>query len=38
VVGRGGRGHQMVKRDKLKPVSQPPVFLALPEPPKEKEK
>ena len=38
VVGRGGRGHQMVKRDKLKPVSQPPLFVALPEPPKEKEK
>src|SRR5438067_4549142 len=30
-VGRGGRGHQMVKRDKLKEPPLPPVFVALPE-------
>jgi DNA gyrase subunit A len=30
-VARGGRGHQMVKRDKIKAMPQPPVFVALPE-------
>jgi DNA gyrase subunit A len=30
-VARGGRGHQMVKRDKIKALPQPPVFVALPE-------
>ena len=30
-VARGGRGHQMVKRDKVKALPQPPVFVALPE-------
>jgi DNA gyrase subunit A len=29
-VSRGGRGHQMVKRDKVKALPQPPVFVALP--------
>ena len=30
-VARGGRGHQLVKRDKVKALPQPPVFVALPE-------
>ena len=30
-VSRGGRGHQMVKRDKVKALPTPPVFIALPE-------
>jgi len=30
-VARGGKGHQMVKRDKVKALPQPPVFVALPE-------
>jgi DNA gyrase subunit A len=30
-VDRGGRGRQMVKKDKVKPPSLPPVFVALPE-------
>jgi DNA gyrase subunit A len=29
-VSRGGRGHQMVKRDKVKALPQPAVFVALP--------
>jgi DNA gyrase subunit A len=29
-VARGGRGHQLVKRDKVKALPQPPVFVALP--------
>jgi DNA gyrase subunit A len=33
---RGGHGRQMVKREKVKPVSTGPVVLALPEAPKEK--
>ena len=35
-VSRGGRGHQMVKKDKVKALPQPPVFVALPEPKGEK--
>jgi DNA gyrase subunit A len=34
-VARGGRGHQLVKRDTLKPLPTPPVFVQLP-PPEEK--
>ncbi len=30
-VSRGGKGHQLVKRDKVKALPQPPVFVALPE-------
>ena len=30
-VARGGKGHQLVKRDKVKALPQPPVFVALPE-------
>ena len=36
-VARGGHGHQLVKRDKLKEPSMPPVFVALP-PEKEEKK
>ena len=35
-VSRGGKGHQMVKRDTLKVASTEPVFVPLPEQPKEK--
>jgi DNA gyrase subunit A len=35
-VSRGGRGHQMVKKDKVKAMPQPPVFVSLPEPKGEK--
>src|SRR5438477_674171 len=30
-VSRGGRGHQLVKRDTVKALPPPPVFVALPE-------
>ena len=30
-VARGGRGHQLVKRDKVKALPRPPVFVSLPE-------
>ncbi|MGZ6142305.1 MAG: DNA gyrase subunit A, partial [Myxococcales bacterium] len=36
-VARGGRGHQLVKRDRLKEPPRPPVFVALP-PQKEEKK
>jgi len=29
-VSRGGRGHQLVKRDTVKPLAQPAVFVQLP--------
>ena len=35
VVARGGRGHQMVKRDTVKALPQPAVFVPLPQPVKE---
>jgi DNA gyrase subunit A len=34
-VARGGRGHQLVKRDTVKALPTPPVFVQLP-PPEEK--
>jgi DNA gyrase subunit A len=35
-VSRGGKGHQLVKRDTVKVASSTPVFVPLPEQPKEK--